>query len=70
MRTSNLVACVDTTCCDSSTIAINSKRALLHVLVQGTAQSKHTTVLYYTRLKNKNNVTKSKKVKFDRKVLN
>ena len=56
MRTSNSAACVDTTCCDSNTIAIKSKRDLLRVLVQGTAQSKHTTVLYYTRSKNKNNV--------------
>ena len=66
MRTSNLAACVDTTCCDSNTIAINSKRSLLRVLVQGTAQSKHNTVLYYTRLKNKNNVQSYN----DRKVLN
>ena len=56
MRKSNSAACVDTTCCDSNTIAMNSKRALLCVLVHGNAQSKYTTVLYYTRLKNKNNI--------------
>ena len=56
MRKSNSAACVDTTCCDSNTIAMNIKRALLCVLVQGTAQRKYTTVLYYTRLKNKNNI--------------
>ena len=56
MRKSNSAGCVDTTCCDSNTIAMNSKRALFCVLVQRTAQSKYTTVLYYTRLKNKNNI--------------
>ena len=55
MRKSNsehLVVCVDSTCCGSKTIAINSERALFCVL--GTGQSKYSTVLYYARLKNKN----------------
>ena len=59
MRKSNsehLAVCVSSTCCNSNIIAINNKRALLCVLVQGTAQSKYTTLLYYTRLKNKNNI--------------